>query len=599
MGSPSEIVEILDKGKQPCKEDTRVDIVGPSRLPKQDPKLIPLRNARDQISCDDRRRLQYLTTCVPLYQAAMKGDWKAAKPIIDIQEDIVIATITNNLEIALHIAVAAKHKVFVRHLLERMNSHDLALQNKHGNTALCFAAASGVIEIAEMLIDKNPNLPMIRGGGEMIPIHMASLFGHGDMVKYLYCKTDFSNLNAIVDVALTMLKEKEALAFSRNGAGETALHLMARKPSAIAHKRQLNFFKSIANSIFKGFFHGAKMQTLAHQLVHELWKSVVQLPVGKLWEFLGSPSRLLFEAAKSGNVEFLVILIRSYPDLIWKVDDRNRSLFHVAALNRHESIFDIVYELGAIKDLIVAYKEDTSKNNLLHLVARLPPPNRLQVVSGAALQMQRELLWFKAVKKIVPRSYIKTKNNDGEIAHDLFTKEHDNLRKEGEKWMKETATSCMLVATLIATVVFAAAFTVPGGNNEANGFPKFGKKLWFDMFILSNSVALFSSVTSIVIFLSILTSRYAEDDFCTALPLKLMLGLLALFVSIISMVLAFTSTMILIRYQEPKYSLILIISLALLTALSFVTLHIHLWVDTLRSCLFKFLFKQRKSGIYS
>lgn len=54
--------------------------------------------------------------------------------------------------------------------------------------------------------------------------------------------------DAIVDVALTMLKEKEALAFSRNGAGETALHLMARKPSAIAHKRQLNFFKSIANS---------------------------------------------------------------------------------------------------------------------------------------------------------------------------------------------------------------------------------------------------------------------------------------------------------------------------------------------------------------
>lgn len=153
--------------------------------------------------------------------------------------------------------------------------------------------------------------------------------------------------------------------------------------------------KNIFSLVFKGFFHGAKMKTLAHQLVHELWKSVVQLPVGKLWEFLGSPSRLLFEAAKSGNVEFLVILIRSYPDLIWKVDDRNRSLFHVAALNRHESIFDIVYELGAIKDLIVAYKEDTSKYNLLHLVARLPPPDRLQVVSGAALQMQRELLWFK------------------------------------------------------------------------------------------------------------------------------------------------------------------------------------------------------------
>lgn len=125
----------------------------------------------------------------------MKGDWKAAKIIINNQENIVIATITNNLEIALHIAVAAKHKRFVKKLLKRMSSEDLALQNKHGNTALCFAAASGVIEIAKMLIDKNPNLPMIRNGGEMTPIHVAALFGNGEMVKYLYWKTDFSNLS--------------------------------------------------------------------------------------------------------------------------------------------------------------------------------------------------------------------------------------------------------------------------------------------------------------------------------------------------------------------------------------------------------------------
>ncbi|KAL1200401.1 Ankyrin repeat-containing protein ITN1 [Cardamine amara subsp. amara] len=601
MGSQSEILENLENGKHARQEDTWVDIAR------------PLRYARDQISCDDRQRDKYLTIGVPLYQAAMKGDWKAAKAIIDHQEDIVTATITNNLEIALHIAVATKHKGFVRHLVRRMNSDDLALQNRHGNTALGFAAASGIIEIAEMLIDKNPNLPMIRGGGEMTPIHVAALFGHGEMVKYLYKKTDFSKLSHlefinlflsiisadIYDVALRMLKDKEELATSRSCTGETALHLMARKPFAIAHKKQLNLFQSAVNSIFKELFRGAQMQTFAHQLVEELWKSVVQLPVRKLSEFLGSPSRLLFDAAESGNVEFLVILIRSYPDLIWKVDDKNRSLFHVAALNRHESIFDIIYELGAIKDLIVAYKEDTSKNNLLHLVAHLAPPNRLQVVSGAALQMQREILWFKAVEKIVPRSYIKAINIDGEVAHDLFTKEHNKLRKEGERWMKETATSCMLVATLIATVVFASAFTVPGGSEEATGFPKFRKKFWFDMFILSNSVALFSSIISVVIFLSILTSRYAEDDFRTKLPSKLMFGLLALFVSIISMVLAFTATMILIRYEEPKYSLLLIVCLASLTALSFVTLHIHLWFDTLRSCLFKFLFQRRKSGMFA
>ncbi|VVB12359.1 unnamed protein product [Arabis nemorensis] len=577
IGSQSTTVDILDKGKH--QEDTIVDIAGPSRpSPNKDP-------------CDDGVRVKHLTIGVPLYQAALKGDWKAAKAIIDEENGIVREHITSRWETALHIAVAAKHTGFVRNLLGRMNPDDLALKNEAGNTSLCFAAASGVIEIAEMLINKNPDLPMIRGGGGMTPIHMAAMFGHAEMVIYLRGKTVFGDLTDvefmnlfrliiladIYDEALRMLKMERQLAISRIGTGETALHLMARKPSAISHRRQLNLFQRLANFIYKGFFHEAKMRTLAHQLVEELWNSVLQLPMDKVSDLMRSPSRLLFDAAKSGNVE---------------------SLFHIAALNRHERIFDIIYELGTIKDLIAAYKEDESENNMLHLVAHLPSPDRLHVISGAALQMQREILWFEAVKKIVPRSYIKAKNSGGEVAHDLFTKVHKELRKEGEKWMKDTATSCMLVATLIATVVFAAAFTVPGGNDAAMGFPNFRKKLWFDIFILSDSVALFSSVTSIVFFLSILTSRYAQDDFRRALPSKLMFGLLALFVSIISMVLAFTATMILIRYQEPKWSLILIACLASLTALSFISLHIHLWFDTLRSCLFKFLVHRRKSGIF-
>ncbi|KAL9281323.1 unnamed protein product [Arabidopsis thaliana] len=346
------------------------------------------------------------------------------------------------------------------------------------------------------------------------------------------------------------------------------------------------------------------MRTLAHMVVEELWSFVIKLPVEEISHFVGSSPMLLFDAAQSGNLELLLILIRSYPDLIWTVDHKNQSLFHIAAINRHEKIFNIIYELGAIKDLIAMYKEKKSNNNLLHLVARLPPPNRLQVVSGAALQMQREILWYKAVKEIVPRVYIKTKNKKKEVAHDLFTKEHDNLRKEGEKWMKETATACMLVSTLIATVVFAAAFTLPGGNDTSGdiktlGFPTFRKEFWFEVFIISDSVALLSSVTSIMIFLSILTSRYAEASFQTTLPTKLMLGLLALFVSIISMVLAFTATLILIRDQEPKWSLILLVYVASATALSFVVLHFQLWFDTLRSAyLSKFLFHGRKSGLY-
>lgn len=48
---------------------------------------------------------------------------------------------------------------------------------------------------------------------------------------------------------------------------------------------------------------------------------------------------------------------------------------------------------------------------------------------------------------------------------ELFTKNHKELVKEGENSMKEIATSCTVVGALVITMMFAAAFTVPGGNN--------------------------------------------------------------------------------------------------------------------------------------
>lgn len=51
----------------------------------------------------------------------------------------------------------------------------------------------------------------------------------------------------------------------------------------------------------------------------------------------------------------------------------------------------------------------------------------------------------------------------------LFTKEHNELKAQGKKWMKDTATSCSIAAALIATVVFYAAFTVQGNVNSDTG----------------------------------------------------------------------------------------------------------------------------------
>ena len=72
-----------------------------------------------------------------------------------------------------------------------------------------------------------------------------------------------------------------------------------------------------------------------------------------------------------------------------------RSLFHIAVINRQESVFNLLYETVAVKETILTYVMKGKNENVMHLAGYLAPLNRLNIISRAALQMQRELLWFK------------------------------------------------------------------------------------------------------------------------------------------------------------------------------------------------------------
>ncbi|KAK1406520.1 hypothetical protein QVD17_41916 [Tagetes erecta] len=317
-------------------------------------------------------------------------------------------------------------------------------------------------------------------------------------------------------------------------------------------------------------------------------------------------SRVLFIAAELGNTRFLVELIRLYPDLIWKVNDDNQTIFHIAVKHRHEGIYSLLYEIGAMKDLITPLK-DPQLNNMLHLVGKIAKQKRLDDVSGFALQMQKELLWFEEVKNMIPPSYREKVNKDGLTPHELFTKEHKDLLTQGEKWIKGTASQCMVVSALIATIVFGAAFTVPGGYNQTsddkngqhNGIPVFHSKAYFWVFVVADAISLSLSCASLLIFLSILTSRYAERDFKEKIPNKLISGLLALFFSIMTMMVAFGVSFFVLYHKGLKWMPITICVFAALPVLLYIWLQYRLFFDVIRSTyLSKRLFKPKKHFLY-
>lgn len=135
-------------------------------------------------------RENYQAICLPLYEAALKGDWKAAQEIIGKFPQVINVSITMYHDTALHIASSTKHTHFVGELVNLMQPEDLELQNYHLNTALCIAAAAGTIKIAEIMVKKNPNLLKKLGANNMSPLSLAALFRRNDMVSCLYSKTN-------------------------------------------------------------------------------------------------------------------------------------------------------------------------------------------------------------------------------------------------------------------------------------------------------------------------------------------------------------------------------------------------------------------------
>lgn len=104
---------------------------------------------------------------------------------------------------------------------------------------------------------------------------------------------------------------------------------------------------------------------------------------------------LLFAAARLGNFEFVNLLNDYDRELIWKVNGDNQSIFHVAIEYRHKSIFDLLYKMDDVRRLVTTYCHNRTNENMLHLAAKLAPSDKLSVVSGAAFQMQQEMLWYK------------------------------------------------------------------------------------------------------------------------------------------------------------------------------------------------------------
>ncbi|KAG6683589.1 hypothetical protein I3842_12G021800 [Carya illinoinensis] len=415
------------------------------------------------------RDVEELHKLSELYNAVRDDDLNKMGEILrSLPDDAVNWEIPDKGKTALHTAVTYGHKDIVKELVVQMSNEGLRMPDSDGYTALSKAAVLGNWQMVDCMLEKYSGLISIKHStGNHLPVVMAIDFGQIEMARHLYYwptpKEDLIPQNNDQEIQ----DHNGATLFTRaiyTGTLDIALDLIQHCP-----RLALALDKDDESPILAlaSMLHSVPSKT---QL--GFWKQCI----------------------------YSCMRIPSVP----LASNTNQTCLNIPNGEQHLN------------------NQENHQNIISGMIEH---PTRVNQIPGAALQMQRELQWFKAVEKIVdPKDKEKRNINEHFTPQELFTKNHENMMKEGEKWMKNTARSCTVVGALIVTIMFAVTFTIPG----------------------------------VLMFLGILTSRYTEDDFLEYLPRQMIIGLFTLFCSIATMMITFASALLIILHEQLRISIPLI-----------------------------------------
>ncbi|GMY21922.1 ankyrin repeat-containing protein At5g02620-like [Fagus crenata] len=197
-------------------------------------------------------------------------------------------------------------------------------------------------------------------------------------------------------------------------------------------------------------------------------------------------------AAKEGNVNVMEELITTSPDIYELLDNRGQTALHTAIESgKHKAFEGLINEqdkegntpmhLAAIKghDDVVYLLE---KGEGLDLNAK--NKGDFTTMDNILLQkeldaIQEELFLTKGARPSLMGALLKLGIRKAELADSVETARPDSL-KEGSR-------THLLVATLIATVTYTAAFTVPGGYQN-QGVVSLLAKEWHEVPLFAYSM---------------------------------------------------------------------------------------------------------------
>ncbi|CBI36637.3 unnamed protein product, partial [Vitis vinifera] len=417
--------------------------------------------------------------------------------------------LTPNKNTVLHIAAQFGQLKCVVWIIQHYSADSSPLQrpNLKGDTPLHLAGREGHLEVAKALIPDNTMLRMTNNENDTA-LHEAVRYNHSKVVKLL-------------------IKEDPEFEYGANFSGGTPLYMAAERGSRdlvkiIIESTNRDLTKEVDENGWSPLHCAAYSGyvSIVAQLLDKSDESVVYLRVKNY----GNKTALHI-AATRGRKRTAKLLVSRFPDCCEQVDINGNNVLHLIMMQRrffkrlikipwmnvgaliNEKNVEGQTPLHLLADSQLRFRSDYIRNKKVDKMA-LTNQNltALDVISlaedltgrkGGIIQSLKQskarvgpLLWQKTMRK-GKNSSKKVRDKGSDIS-----------------FLRKVSDSHLLVATLVATVSFAAGFTLPGGYNDSDGMAILSKKAAFQAFVVSDSMALGLSVTAVLC------------HFCTALSEK-------------------------------------------------------------------------------